>query len=294
MSMTNPLLAERLPLVTIAIPAYNPRFFEAALNSALNQCYANIEIVINDDCRGDGIRLITERLAAHTTVPIRYLRNEQQLGGLLNLTRGLEEARGEYIKFLNDDDVLLTDCVTRMAAVLDARADISLVTSRRRLIDAQGETLPDILETSEVFGEDVCLHGADLISLLCDWPVNFIGEPTTVMFRRAQLVDKVPNICALGGVLVDAINDLSLYVNLLQRGHLAFLSEPLSLFRHHAEQRQKQPDMPALFAEGHARFINQIHALGLYNPQPLKQVPCAVVSRSGLSTVSFARGLPGA
>lgn len=278
MSMTNPLLAERLPLVTIAIPAYNPRFFEAALNSALNQCYANIEIVINDDCRGDGIRLITERLAAQTTVPIRYLRNEQQLGGLLNLTRGLEEARGEYIKFLNDDDVLLTDCVTRMAAVLDARADISLVTSRRRLIDAQGETLPDILETSEVFGEDVCLHGADLISLLCDWPVNFIGEPTTVMFRRAQLVDKVPNICALGGVLVDAINDLSLYVNLLQRGHLAFLSEPLSLFRHHAEQRQKQPDMPALFAEGHARFINQIHALGLYNPQPLKQVRRAPLS----------------
>ncbi|WP_207225364.1 glycosyltransferase [Pseudomonas orientalis] len=276
--MTNPLLAERLPLVSIAIPAHNPRFFEVALNSAINQCYANIEIVVTDDCRGDGIRLITERLAAQTTVPVRYLKNEQQLGGLLNLTRGLEEARGEYIKFLNDDDVLLTDCVTRMAAVLDARADISLVTSRRRLIDAQGETLPDILETSKVFDEDVCLHGADLTSLLCDWPINFIGEPTTVMFRRVQVIDKVPNICALGGVLVDAINDLALYVNLLQHGHLAFLSEPLSLFRHHVEQRQKQPDMQDLFNEGRARFVKQIRALGLYNPQPLRQVRRAPLS----------------
>jgi glycosyltransferase involved in cell wall biosynthesis len=277
-SMTNTLPTSRLPLVSIAIPAYNPRFFEAALSSALNQSYANLEIVITDDCRDDGIRLITERLAAQTAVPVRYLHNEQQLGGQLNLSRCLEESRGEYIKFLNDDDLLLPNCVERLAAVLEARNDISLVTSRRRLIGTEDEPLPDILQTCEVFDKDACLQGADLISLLCDWPVNFIGEPSTVMFRRAQLIDKAPHICALGGVVIRAINDLAMFVNLLQHGHLAFIQEPLSLFRRHAEQRQNQPDMQDLFDQGLANFTRQIHALGLYNPQPSSQVRRAPLS----------------
>ena len=272
MNMTTILSAERLPLISIAIPAYSPRFFEAALSSALSQQYSNIEVVITDDCRGDGIRLITERLAEQSVVPVRYLHNEQQLGGMLNLNRCLEESRGEYIKFLNDDDVLLPDCVPRMAAVLQSRSDIALVTSRRQLIDAQGETLPDILETTDVFKEDTCLHGEDVISLLCDWPVNFIGEPSTVMFRRAQIIDKVPHICALGGVVIRAINDLALFVNLLQHGHLAFLHEPLSLFRRHADQRQNQPDMKELFMQGSTHFTQQIRALKLYRPQFLLQV----------------------
>ncbi|WWG17986.1 glycosyltransferase [Pseudomonas poae] len=270
--MTTIPSAPHMPLVSIAIPAYSPRFFEAALSSALNQRYANIEVVITDDCRDDGVRLITERLIAQSTVPVRYLHNEQQLGGMLNLNRCMQESQGEYIKFLNDDDVLLPDCVSRMAAVLQARGDIALVTSRRTIIDAQGEAQPDILETCGVFSEDTCLHGEDIISLLCDWPVNFIGEPSTVMFRRAQLSDKLPHICALGGVVIRAINDLAMFVNLLQHGNLAFLHEPLSLFRRHADQRQNQPDMKALFTQSRADFVEQIHALGLYRPQFQAQV----------------------
>ncbi|WQG57189.1 glycosyltransferase family A protein [Pseudomonas sp. RTB3] len=270
--MTTTPSATHVPLVSIAIPAYSPRFFEAALSSALNQRYTNIEVVITDDCRDDGVRLITERLAAQSAVPVRYLHNEQQLGGMLNLNRCMQESQGEYIKFLNDDDVLLPDCVSRMAAVLQARDDIALVTSRRTIIDAQGDAQPDILETCGVFSEDTCLHGEDIISLLCDWPVNFIGEPSTVMFRRAQLSDKLPHICALGGVVIRAINDLAMFVNLLQHGHLAFLHEPLSLFRRHADQRQNQPDMQALFKQSRADFVEQIRALGLFRPQFLLQV----------------------
>ncbi|WP_338487690.1 glycosyltransferase [Pseudomonas trivialis] len=270
--MTTTPSATHVPLVSIAIPAYSPRFFEAALSSALSQRHTNIEVVITDDCRDDGVRLITERLAAQSAVPVRYLHNEQQLGGMLNLNRCMQESQGEYIKFLNDDDVLLPDCVSRMAAVLQARDDIALVTSRRTIIDAQGDAQPDILETCGVFSEDTCLHGEDIISLLCDWPVNFIGEPSTVMFRRAQLSDKLPHICALGGVVIRAINDLAMFVNLLQHGHLAFLHEPLSLFRRHADQRQNQPDMQALFKQSRADFVEQIHALGLYRPQFQAQV----------------------
>ncbi|WP_437884229.1 glycosyltransferase [Pseudomonas sp. LRF_L74] len=254
----------RQPLVSIAIPAYSPRFFEAALQSALAQDYPNLEIVVSDDCRDDGIRLIVERLATGSRVPIRYVHNPRQLGGLHNLSRCLEESSGELIKFLNDDDLLAPHCVARMAAVLQAEPDIALVTSRRQVIDAAGERQPDILETSQIFGEDVRLSGADVIALLADWPVNFIGEPSTVMFRRSQLIDKAPDLCALNGVVIRAINDLALYVNLLRHGDLVYLHEALSSFRRHAAQRQNQADMAELFQQGRANFVAQVHALGLY------------------------------
>ena len=67
------------PLVSIVIPAFNPRFFSQALESALAQTYEHIEIVICDDSSGDDIRDIVEAFIepAH---PVRYLRNPQRLG----------------------------------------------------------------------------------------------------------------------------------------------------------------------------------------------------------------------
>ncbi|MDF3936913.1 glycosyltransferase [Pseudomonas citronellolis] len=252
------------PLVSIAIPAYSPQFFEEALRSAIGQSYPNLEVVVTDDCRGDGIRRIVERCAAQTQVPIRYFHNAEQLGGLRNLSRCLEESSGLYVKFLNDDDLLREDCVERMAAVLQNNPEVALVTSRRRLIDAEGRQLADVLETFELFREDVQLAGGDIVSLLGDRPLNFIGEPSTVMFRRAQLIDKAPNLCALGGVVIRAINDLALYTNLLQHGDLAYLHEPLSSFRRHGAQRQAQADMAELFRQGSDNFFAKVRELGLY------------------------------
>ena len=79
--------------------------------------------------------------------------------------------------------------------------------------------------------------------------MNFIGEPSTVMFRRQHLADVKPNISCLDGQTVRAINDLAMYANVLRHGNLAYLCEPLSCFRMHAEQRQQQGDMQELFRQ---------------------------------------------
>lgn len=53
-------------------------------------------------------------------------------------------ATGHYVKFLNDDDLLHPECVAPMVAVFEALGSrISLVASRRVLIDAAGNALPD-------------------------------------------------------------------------------------------------------------------------------------------------------
>ncbi|MCG4453711.1 glycosyltransferase [Pseudomonas sp. MMS21-TM103] len=262
------------PLVSIVIPTFKPRHFEAALLSALAQSYQPLEILISDDCPDDGIQQIVERHRRHSRHPIRVIRNQPGLGGLMNYTQCVVEAKGEFVKFLNDDDILLNDCVERMVEVLSANPEVSLVTSRRLLIDESGLPLADVPATCCPFDQDGILHGGDLIAYLADSPMNFIGEPSTVMFRRAHLAEIKPNVCCLDGQTVRAINDLAMYVNVLRHGHLAYLCEPLSCFRKHAEQRQQQGDMLPLWQKGVQVFAGQIRVMGLYAPRPNEQVRC--------------------
>lgn len=255
------------PLVSIVVPTYKPRFFEAALQSALLQTYGNIEILISDDCPGLDVQDILSRYLVHASKPIRIIRNEPGLGGLLNYTQCVTEARGQFVKFLNDDDILLPTCIERMVEVFNGDSSISLVTSRRLLIDGLGRTLPEIQATKCPFLKNTRINGRDLISYLADYPMNFIGEPSTVMFRREHLVNVTPNVCCLQGETIRAINDLAMYVNILTHGDLAYLVEPLSCFRQHEEQRQQQSDILELWKKAVVLFPRQIKSMGLYRSQ---------------------------
>src|SRR5690606_17108143 len=94
-------------LVSIVIPAYKPTWFEAALASACGQTYANLEIIVCDDSADEQIAAVVQRAQATGKVPIRYQRNPQPLGELFNTVQCIGHARGQYIKFLHDDDVLV-------------------------------------------------------------------------------------------------------------------------------------------------------------------------------------------
>lgn len=252
------------PLVSIVVPTYKPRYFEAALQSALLQTYQNIEILISDDCPAQDIQDILSRYLPYSPKPVRVIRNKPGLGGLMNYTQCVTEARGQFVKFLNDDDILMPTCVERMIGVFLQYPSVSLVTSRRLLIDGAGRTLPDIQATRCPFPGDRLVNGRDLISYLADYPMNFIGEPSTVMFRREHLVDVKPNVCCLQGETIRAINDLAMYVNVLTHGDFAYLVEPLSCFRQHEEQRQQQSDILELWKKAVVLFTRQIKAMGLY------------------------------
>lgn len=91
--------------VSVLIPAYNQdHFLPAAVESALRQGYANLEIVIGDDCSTDRTGQIAARYAADTRV--RYLRNASRLGRVANYRKLLAEATGEWVLMLDADDYL--------------------------------------------------------------------------------------------------------------------------------------------------------------------------------------------
>jgi predicted SAM-dependent methyltransferase len=230
---------EAQPLVSVVIPAYNPRYFAQSLESALNQTYRNLEIIICDDSSEDRILDIVRKYQ-ETDSRIRYVRNTDrgEIPGRNNHILCFNEAQGEFIKFLNDDDLLAPDCVRRLLDCFVDNPDLVLATSKRQRIDAQGNHLDDIPATRSPFSHDTLINGLQLGQALVRSKINFIGEPTTALFRKSELIDVEPDFGSVDKWPVVGMFDIAVWLNLLVRGDAVYIVEPLSYFRIHGEQAQ--------------------------------------------------------
>lgn len=227
-----------LPLVSILIPAYNERFFAEAFASARAQTYRAIEIVVCDDSPGEAIGAL---VTAAADPRVRYVRNASRRGFSGNFTQCFELARGDFIKFLNDDDRLLPGCVEQLAGVLIPQPGVVLATSRRRVIDERGTVSPDIPATTALSQVPALMSGRDLGDFLLVNSVNFIGEPSTVLFRRGAVRLEGP-LFAWGGRDYHCLADMSLWLRVMAQGLAYYDPAVLSEYRVHRGQEQRQAE----------------------------------------------------
>lgn len=98
-------------LVSIITPSYNKQQFIAeTINSVINQIYQNWELIIVDDKSIDGtIELIKDVSNKDNRIKI-YL-NDTNRGGSYSRNYGLQKAQGDYVIFLDADDILMPDCL---------------------------------------------------------------------------------------------------------------------------------------------------------------------------------------
>ena len=90
-------------LVSIIMPSWNTgRYIAESIQSVLNQTYQNWELIIVDDCSTDNTDQV---VAAFCDDRIRYLHNEHNSGAALTRNYALREAKGEWIAFLDSDDL---------------------------------------------------------------------------------------------------------------------------------------------------------------------------------------------
>lgn len=90
-------------LVSIIMPSWNTgRFIAESIQSVVNQTYPNWELIIVDDCSTDDTDAV---VASFRDDRIRYFHNDQNSGAALTRNRALREARGEWIAFLDSDDL---------------------------------------------------------------------------------------------------------------------------------------------------------------------------------------------
>ena len=128
------------PRVSIVIPVYNgANYLREAIDSALAQTYANVEIIVVNDGSTDGGR--TSQIALSFGNRIRYV--EKTNGGVATaLNRGIQEMRGEYFSWLSHDDVYYPDKIARqvssLATIRDERA---ILFSNYDVIDQAGHVI---------------------------------------------------------------------------------------------------------------------------------------------------------
>ena len=107
---------ELLPLVTIAIATFNgEETIEKCLESAINQSYSRIEIIISDDCSTDSTEEICMKYAV-LAKQIKFHKNIARLGIMKNYNSLLASARGEFYVLFDQDDFRDLDFIEKAVA----------------------------------------------------------------------------------------------------------------------------------------------------------------------------------
>lgn len=256
------------PLVTVAIPAYNPQFFRVALQSVLAQSYDALEVVVVDDSAGEQIQAIVEELQQVSRFNIGYWRNPQRLGFARNLLRCLELAQGDFIKFLCDDDQLLSESINLQAQALATCPDVHMAIAQRLLCDSQDYLLPPRMETTIISPGSSVLNGGDLLEILELSAPELFGGVSHSLLRRSAVEEFLPALVQEGQGFTAKLVP-ALYVCLLRRGHLASLQEVLAVERLHPARLSHQASMQ-LAAQAEGQWLVQMIAARGSEPAPAK------------------------
>jgi glycosyltransferase involved in cell wall biosynthesis len=205
--------------ITICVQVYNKeKTIETCLDSVLAQDYDfNDEILIVDDNSTDSTPAILRRYADAHPERIRLEFHPENRGMVPTYWSMLSRARGEYVAILDGDDLWpRKDKIRKQATVLDQDASVSLV-------GCQYQTL---FEGSVRHGPDRSPEQPERIDLERFLEGVWIGQ-STMMFRR-HVLKNLPK-----WVLDFTANDKVLQFLCVQQGLIAFINEPLAVFRVH-------------------------------------------------------------
>ena len=104
------------PLVSIIVITYNSsKYVLETLESAKNQTYPNVELIISDDCSTDDtVKICQEWLKINTVIfkKTQLIVTPENLGIPGNCNRGLKHSEGKWIKIIAGDDILLPNCLS--------------------------------------------------------------------------------------------------------------------------------------------------------------------------------------
>ena len=110
-------------LVSVIIPTYSrPVYLKRAINSALNQTYKNIEVIVVDDNEPESnYRIETEKLILEffENTRVKYIKHSKNKNGAAARNTGLRESKGVYIALLDDDDEFLPKKLERQVEILN-------------------------------------------------------------------------------------------------------------------------------------------------------------------------------
>lgn len=128
-----------ITMVSVIMPAYNAeKYIGDAINSILNQTYADLELLIIEDCSTDNTLKIIEGCEDER---IRVFTNPVNRGIAHSTNVGLRESRGEYIALLDDDDMAARDRLEIQVKFLETHPEVDILGGRSVAMDENNRYL---------------------------------------------------------------------------------------------------------------------------------------------------------
>lgn len=224
-----------IPRVSVVMGLYNgEKFLAEQIESVRAQSLADWELVLSDDASTDGTAALARSFAAKDA-RIRCYRHERNVGITENFLGALAAVKGEYVAFSDQDDVWAPRKLERLAGVLSARPDVSLVYSDMSVCaENLRVTAPSFFTASKIRPRRGDLSR---VAILKNVPPG-----CSTMFRRdvcrrisaafsdgrfrsensAPVLDETP-----------FMHDHLAFVTAALSGKIAYVPEPLVLYRQH-------------------------------------------------------------
>jgi len=244
-------------MVSVIIPAYNAeKTLAEAVRSAQAQTWRDLEILIVDDCSRDATGAIAAALAGEDP-RIRCYRNEVNRGVSYNRNFGVAQARGEYVAFLDSDDIWRSDKLERQMRLAEAHPEASLFYTGSGYITAEGNRCSYVFHVPE---------RVDFRRL----PAQNVISCSSVLARRETMrATPMEN---------DAVHeDFAVWLRVLRRERYAYgVDEPLLIYRISAQSKSGNKRRSAHMTFETYRFVGippvrRLWYFGLYTLRSLRK-----------------------
>ncbi|MEW6169945.1 MAG: glycosyltransferase [Candidatus Omnitrophota bacterium] len=144
-----------LTKISVIIPTYNrENYLREAIDSVLEQTYQDFEIIIVDDGSSDNTKDLVASYILRYKQKIRYFYQKNK-GQSAAINIGIRESNGEYIAFLDSDDIWLPQKIEKYLQLFEENPEISLIAGRMQVIDGQGNYKIGVLKPKIIPGNDV-------------------------------------------------------------------------------------------------------------------------------------------
>ena len=227
------------PRVSVILPTHNRApLLREAIESVLAQTFFDWELVVVDDGSTDGttesVRLLAEKVGR-----IRYLRQEKK-GVSAARNRGVAEASGEWVAFLDDDDLWLPEKLEKQLAFASQHPECGFLYGRADVVDEEGQTVASTPSGSP----KTTLEGL----------VQENTIPILTVLVRKSLIQ------AVGGFdeSLDVAEDYDLWLRLTRETSFGFQNEQLGTYR---ERFRIVPETAARHYQAKARVLGKLAAV---------------------------------
>jgi len=231
--------------VSIIIPAYNQaRFLSRSIESALQQTHADVEVIVIDDGSTDETPAILSR---YNSQP-RFKSIRQPNAGLpATRNRGIAEAIGDYLCFLDSDDFYAVEKCARQAELLDKSPELGFVYCDFTQVDQQG--LP-LTEQTSIAQLQRTLSGNIFPALM----EGGYFPPHTAMIRRSVLDEVGAFDPELGGHA-----DYDLWLRAAAKYAAFYQDEKLAFYRRHSDSMSQNSEHMLRTRVATLRKIARLH-----------------------------------